>query len=81
MYLNVIEWGPGIYGVEAASRTYFDKSASRLSRREAALLAAVLPNPRRWSPARPTDYIQSRAHTALARFYIIDVGCTRSRKE
>lgn len=81
VYLNVIEWGPGIYGVEAASRTYFDKSASRLSRREAALLAAVLPNPKRWSPARPTDYIQSRARTALARFYTIDVGCTRPRKE
>lgn len=80
VYLNVIEWGPGIYGVEAASRAYFGKSASRLSRGEAALLAAVLPNPRRWSPARPTDYIQKRAHTALARFYIVDVGCTRSRR-
>ncbi|HSS65949.1 MAG TPA: monofunctional biosynthetic peptidoglycan transglycosylase [Gammaproteobacteria bacterium] len=80
VYLNVIEWGPGIYGVEAASQTHFGKSASRLSRREAALLAAVLPNPRRWSPARPTDYILKRAHTAVARFYIIDVSCTRSGK-
>jgi monofunctional biosynthetic peptidoglycan transglycosylase len=80
VYLNVIEWGPGIYGVEAASQTYFGKSASGLGRREAALLAAVLPNPRRWSAARPTDYIQKRAHTALTRSYIIDVGCTRYRK-
>jgi len=80
VYLNVIEWGPGIYGVEAASRVYFAKPASQLSRREAALLAAVLPNPRRWSPARPTDYIQNRAHTALARFYNLEVGCTRARR-
>jgi monofunctional biosynthetic peptidoglycan transglycosylase len=79
VYLNVVEWGPGIYGVEAASNTYFGKSASRISRREAALLAAVLPNPRRWSPARPTDYIRKRAHTALARFYIVDLNCAASR--
>ncbi len=80
VYLNVIEWGPGIYGVEAASQTYFGKSASRLGRREAALLAAVLPNPRRWSAARPTDYIEKRARTALTRFHIIDVGCIRYRE-
>ena len=77
VYLNVIEWGPGIYGVEAASHAYFKKSASNLAGLEAALLAAVLPNPRRWSPAQPTDYIRSRASTALARFYMIDVDCTR----
>ena len=65
VYLNVIEWGPGIYGIEAASQTYFNKSARRLTRREAALLAAVLPNPRRWSPARPTKYIRRRANTAI----------------
>ncbi len=81
IYLNVIEWGPGIYGVEAASQAYFGKSASRLSRREAALLAAVLPNPRRWSPAKPTEYILTRAHTALTRFYVIDVSCTRPRRK
>jgi monofunctional biosynthetic peptidoglycan transglycosylase len=81
IYLNVIELGPGIYGVEAASHAYFGKPASRLSRREAALLAAVLPNPRRWSPARPTDYIRKRAHTALMQFYVVDVECTGPRKE
>ena len=80
VYLNVIEWGPGIYGVEAAAHAYFGKSASRLSRREAALLAAVLPNPRRWSPARPTDYIRKRAQMALTRFYVVDVGCAGSRR-
>ena len=60
VYLNVIEMGEGIYGIEAASQTYYKKSAEKLSRNEAAMIAAVLPNPRRWSPARPTPYIQGR---------------------
>ncbi len=50
LYLNMAEWGDGIFGAEAASRTYFHKPASRLTREEAARLAAVLPAPRRWSP-------------------------------
>ncbi|MEO0311725.1 MAG: monofunctional biosynthetic peptidoglycan transglycosylase [Bacteroidota bacterium] len=57
VYLNVIETGDGIYGVEAASKYYFKKSASKISTAEAALIAAVLPNPRRWTPAKPTAYI------------------------
>jgi monofunctional glycosyltransferase len=61
LYLNVVEWGDGIYGAEAASRRYFGTSAARLSRHDAALLAAVLPNPRRWTPARPSNYIAERA--------------------
>jgi monofunctional biosynthetic peptidoglycan transglycosylase len=60
VYLNVIEMGEGIYGIEAAAQTYFNKPAAKLSKREAALIAAVLPNPRRWSPARPTAYISGR---------------------
>lgn len=60
VYLNVIEMGDGIYGIEAASQTFFDKSSSKLSKGQAALIAAVLPNPRRWSPARPTSYIKGR---------------------
>lgn len=60
MYLNVIETGDGLYGVEAASRRYFGVPAKRLGREQAALIAAVLPNPRRWSPARPTAYIAMR---------------------
>ncbi|WP_373520387.1 monofunctional biosynthetic peptidoglycan transglycosylase [Aquiflexum sp.] len=60
VYLNVIEMGEGIYGIEAAAQSYFKKSASKLSRQEAALIAAVLPNPRRWNPARPTAYISGR---------------------
>ena len=51
LYLNLAEWGDGIFGAEAAARTHFGKSASRLSREEAARLAAILPSPRRWSPS------------------------------
>ena len=67
IYLNVAEWGPGIYGIEAAARKHFGKGADRLTRWEAALLAAVLPNPREWSPASPGAYVQGRARTYLRR--------------
>ncbi len=52
---------------EAAARAYFRKPAAALTRREAALIAAVLPNPLRWSPAKPTRYIQGRARTIEGR--------------
>ena len=71
VYLNIIEWGDGIYGAEAASRTFFGKPASALTRREAALMAAVLPNPLRWSPAKPTRYIASRANVIQQRMTIV----------
>ena len=61
VYLNVAEWGPGVYGAEAASLRYFGKPASRLSVTEASLLAATLPSPLRWRPDRPTPYISNRA--------------------
>jgi monofunctional biosynthetic peptidoglycan transglycosylase len=61
IYLNVIEWGPGVYGVEAAARRSFGVSAAELDARQAALLAAVLPNPLRWSPAAPTRYLAAQA--------------------
>jgi monofunctional biosynthetic peptidoglycan transglycosylase len=51
LYLNVVEFGPGVYGAEAASRNYFGKSAADLSVAEAAQLAAALPRPARWNPA------------------------------
>jgi monofunctional glycosyltransferase len=60
VYLNVIEMGNGIYGVEQASQFYFHKPASNLNRSEAAAIAAVLPNPRRWRPDRPTAYISKK---------------------
>jgi monofunctional biosynthetic peptidoglycan transglycosylase len=61
VYLNVAETGNGIYGAEAAAQEYFHKPAKKLSVNEAALIAAVFPNPRKWSPAKPTAYIQRRA--------------------
>lgn len=54
IYLNVIEWGDGVYGAEAAARTYFNKSAADLSAREAAFLAAMIPNPRTVFNPQPT---------------------------
>ena len=67
VYLNIVEFGPGIYGAEAAARTYFDKPARDLEAHEAALLAAVLPNPLQWSPARSTDFLSRRARTIQTR--------------
>lgn len=60
MYLNIAEWGKGIFGAEAASVHYFSCHASALNRDQAALMAAVLPNPRKWSPNHPTRYIMKR---------------------
>ncbi len=60
VYLNVIEMGDGIYGIEAASQAYYKKPAAKLNRNQAAMIAAVLPNPIRWTPARPTGYIRGR---------------------
>ncbi|EOR96503.1 Monofunctional biosynthetic peptidoglycan transglycosylase [Arcticibacter svalbardensis MN12-7] len=57
VYLNVIEMGDGIYGAEAATQEYYSKSAESMSKRQAALLVAVFPNPRKWTPAHPTNYI------------------------
>jgi len=59
-YLNVIELGRGIYGVQAAAGQYFHEPAARLSREQAALLAAVLPSPRRMHPDRPSAYVLER---------------------
>jgi monofunctional biosynthetic peptidoglycan transglycosylase len=61
VYLNVAEWGPGIYGAEAAARHHFGRSAASLSRSEAALLAAALPSPRKRNAGRPTARMQGIA--------------------
>lgn len=60
VYVNVVEFGDGVYGAQAAARTYFGKDASRLTPAEAARLAAVLPSPKRYSAARPGPYVQRR---------------------
>jgi len=65
VYLNVIETGDGIYGADAAAKEFYNKTGSALTKREAALLIAVLPNPLRWSPAKPTGYIYSKQNRIL----------------
>jgi monofunctional glycosyltransferase len=60
IYLNIAEFGYGTYGAEAAAQRFFHKPASRLSRSDAAVLAAVLPNPEHWSAAAPSRYVLER---------------------
>lgn len=60
VYLNVIEMGDGIYGAEAASQTFFKKPAAKLSKEQAALIACVLPNPRKYNAAKPGPYLVKR---------------------
>ena len=61
IYLNVAEWGEGIFGIEAAANHYYGKAASLLTAEEAAKLACVLPNPRRFAPTGTARYVASRA--------------------
>jgi len=72
VYLNIAEFGDGLFGVEAASRRRFGKPASELTRREAALLVAVLPSPNRWRLDPPTDYVRGRARRILERMKVIE---------
>jgi len=67
IYLNVIEWGDGIYGIEPASERYFGKSASDLLPEEGAILAAMIPNPRRYTPTRNLRYLERRKADILYR--------------
>jgi len=66
VYLNSIEMGDGIFGIEAASRTYFKKPASQLTRAESALIAASFPNPRKRNPAAPSVYMLNRQQLILS---------------
>ena len=61
VYVNVVEFGDGVYGAEAAAQRYFGKPAARLTRSESARLAAVLPSPKRYSVRKPGPYMQRRA--------------------
>jgi monofunctional biosynthetic peptidoglycan transglycosylase len=61
VYLNSAEWDDGVFGAQAAAQHHFGVAAARLSRQQASLLAAVLPNPRNWSASRPSAYVQRRA--------------------
>jgi monofunctional biosynthetic peptidoglycan transglycosylase len=65
VYLNEIEMGEGIYGAEAAAQEYFHKPAKSLSIRQSALIASVLPNPRKWSPAKPSAFIERKSQRII----------------
>ncbi len=66
-YLNIAEWGDGIFGAQAASQARFGKTASSLTAHEAALLASVLPSPNKWRIDPPSEFVRGRAHTVNAR--------------
>jgi monofunctional biosynthetic peptidoglycan transglycosylase len=66
VYLNVAEWGSGVYGAEAAARRYFHTSAADLNRSEASRLAAVLPSPLKWKAAKPGPYVARRSRRIRA---------------
>ena len=73
VYLNVIEMGPGVYGAEAAAQYYFNKSAIDLTKKEAATIAAILPNPIRWSASHPTPYIIKKRNWIVRHMKYIDI--------
>ncbi len=74
VYLNVVEWGDGIYGIEAAARHYYRRSARQLTPGQAARLAAVLPNPKIFSPVNPSRSTRARAEMIEARARMVAIG-------
>ncbi len=80
LYLNLIEWGDGVWGAEAAARVHFGVSASALSREQAALLAGSIINPRRYPPSRPPRRLQRRQRTILANMRLIEPAPPAVRK-
>ncbi len=66
IYLNIAEWGEGVYGAEAAARHYFFKRAKDLTADESALLAAMLPSPLKYDPLRLTPFLVKRQHQILS---------------
>lgn len=72
-YLNVAEWGDGLFGAEAAAQARFGKSARDLTAREAAMLAAVLPSPNKWRVDPPGPYVRKRTDTLLKRMRVVRI--------
>ena len=73
IYLNVVEWGNGVFGAEAAARHYYGIAAAQLSAAQAARLAVMLPNPRRFERLPDSPYLAARAQVILARMAAADV--------
>jgi monofunctional biosynthetic peptidoglycan transglycosylase len=72
VYLNVIEIGPGVFGIEAAAQHHFDKPASQLTRREAALIASCLPNPRRYAIEPLTPHVRNKSEWVLEQMELLE---------
>jgi monofunctional biosynthetic peptidoglycan transglycosylase len=72
VYLNTIEMGDGIFGIEAAAKTYFNKSAKNLSRQEAAMIAACLPNPKRYKVKPLSGYVATRSQWVLQQMSFLE---------
>jgi monofunctional biosynthetic peptidoglycan transglycosylase len=72
LYLNVVEWGKGVFGCEAAARSYFSKSCAELTEEEAVAMAVVLPNPRRWDPAKRGKYVERNSKRIIDRMLAAD---------
>ena len=68
-YLNLVDWGHGNFGAEAAAKAYFHTDAAHLTRHQAARLAAVLPDPDKWNPVRPGPYVAERSTTLVGRAF------------
>lgn len=71
VYLNVAEWGPGVFGAQAAAQYWFHKDAEDLTAYEASLLAAILPSPKKWSANPPGPYVASRARALRKRMSVV----------
>jgi monofunctional glycosyltransferase len=72
VYLNIAEFGPNVFGVEAAARQYFKSSAASLTAQQAALLAAVLPNPQRLRADRPSEYVRERQAAIVTQMRLLE---------
>ncbi len=80
VYLSIAEWGDGVYGAEAAAQKYFHKSAKQLNANESALLAAMLPSPRKRNPLRPSPYYLSYANNIQKWANSdVDISCVKKK--
>jgi monofunctional glycosyltransferase len=73
VYLNVAEMGEGVFGIEAAAQSFFNKPAKNLTRQEAALIAACLPNPKRFKANKPSGYIAGRSRTIMQQMSNLEI--------
>ncbi|MEI5984355.1 monofunctional biosynthetic peptidoglycan transglycosylase [Sphingobacterium sp. PU5-4] len=73
VYLNVIEMGQGVYGAEAASQYYFHKSGKSLTKKEAALIIAVLPSPQKWDARRPSNWVNRRVNAIVRYMHVYEI--------